>query len=459
MNRYIILALAVALIFASGASSRVVAQARPQRPVASTTPPLADESSASVLYKEAADYVRKKFDEFKRDNVPYDQKLADKTVQEQRELAVRNAAQLAAHGPLSGTNLYYLGLLYHLADKHEGALDALRRFTGERAGPGADAAEAQNARRIMVLKAVKLNLLPDAEKALAEYARHEPQQPNERYLIENALAGAYYTKRQYDLAAPHALESFNAAKRLADTDAANRGQRDQTLYNAGVLLADIYLKSKRRDQAMATLIELRRIALAIPSASFYSRVMEMVYQYDAGFDATKLPAPPPPPASAASAAANGEESPTAPDISVAEWLDQTPVKLADLRGRVVLLDFWATWCGPCVETIPKLNSLHKKYKDRGLVIVGLTNFFGEANGRTLTPAQEVAYVRAFKKRFGVAYGFAIADSEHNDRNYGVTSLPTAILIDKRGIVRHITVGVYPGSNDELSSIIKKLVDE
>ena len=378
-------------------------------------------------------------------------------MQEQRELALRNAAQLAAHGPLSGTDLYYLGLLYNLADKHEGALDALRRFVGERAN--ASGAETQNARRLMVLKAIKLNLLADAEKALVEYARHEPQKPNERYLIENALAGAYYVKKQYDLAAPHALESFNAAK-FADADGNNRGQRDKALYDAGVLLADIYLKSKRRDQAMATLIELRRLALATPSASFYSRVMEIIYKYDAGFDVSKLSAPPPPATATTATTADAAGAvPTAPEISIAEWIDQPPVKLADLRGRVVLLDFWATWCVPCIETLPKLNTLHKKYKDRGLVIVGMTNFFGEANGRTLTPAQEAAYVREFKKKFNVAYGFAIADSDHNDRNYGITSIPTAILIDKRGVVRHITVGLYPGSNEELASMIKKLLDE
>lgn len=447
MKRFLTLAIALTFVVAAVTPSRVVAQARPQRAVAAGTEAssLAGETSATALYQEAADYVRKKFDEFKRDNVPYDEKLADKTVQEQRELALRNAAQLAAHGPLSGTDLYYLGLLYNLADKPEGALDALRRFLGERAGASGE--EAQNARRIVILKAVKLNLLADAEKALAEYARLEPQKPNERYLIENAVAGAYYTKRQYDLAAPHALESFNAAK-LAYAGAANKAQRDQTLYNAGTLLADTYLKAKRRDQAMATLIDLRRIALSLPSASFYNQVMELIYQYEADFDVSKTFT------TTTSAAA-----PPAPEISVAEWIDQTPVKLADLRGRVVLLDFWATWCVPCVETIPKLNSLHKKYKDRGLVVVGMTNFFGESNGRTLTPAQEVAFVRAFKKKHGVAYGFAIADSEQNDQNYGVTSIPTAILIDKRGAVRHITVGSYPGSNDEIASMIKKLLDE
>ncbi|MGH9903023.1 MAG: TlpA disulfide reductase family protein, partial [Pyrinomonadaceae bacterium] len=150
---------------------------------------------------------------------------------------------------------------------------------------------------------------------------------------------------------------------------------------------------------------------------------------------------------------------TAPEIKAVEWVDQSPVKLSDLRGQVVLLDFWATWCGPCVVTIPHLNKLHKKYKDRGLTVIGLTRYYGEAEGREMTPQEELAFLRQFKKKFGVGYGFAVADSEINRETYGVAGIPTAVLIDRRGAVRHIIHGVYPGSDEELTSAVRKLLDE
>jgi peroxiredoxin len=135
------------------------------------------------------------------------------------------------------------------------------------------------------------------------------------------------------------------------------------------------------------------------------------------------------------------------------------VKLSDYRGKVLLLDFWATWCGPCRTTLPRLQKWHEAYKDRGLVILGLTTFEGEAEGRRLTRAQELDYVRQFKKKFNLSYGFAVSDAKNNDRNYSVSSIPTTFLIDRRGVVRFISVGASEFESAALSKMIKKLIDE
>jgi len=137
----------------------------------------------------------------------------------------------------------------------------------------------------------------------------------------------------------------------------------------------------------------------------------------------------------------------------AEWIDQTPVKLSELRGQVVLLDFWAPWCAPCRNSFPKLQKWHESYKEKGLVILGLTNYFGEANGRKLTRGEELTYLRSFKKINRLPYGFAVADSQVNELNYGVFSIPMSFLIDRSGKVRFIAIGA---SEREITGLGKML---
>jgi len=206
------------------------------------------------------------------------------------------------------------------------------------------------------------------------------------------------------------------------------------------------LKSGKPDQAIAQVQELRVLALQLPSANLYKLALRRLLQLDSRIDLSKLP--------------DATEAATAPpDIGVKEWIDQQPTKLSELRGRVVLLDFWATWCGPCRVTFPRLQSWHETYKNKGLVILGVTNFFGHAEGRQLTRAQEMDYLRDFKKKNRLSYGFAIADSDENDRNYVVSSIPTTFLIDRRGVVRFISVGSNAAESAALSKMIKKLIDE
>jgi thiol-disulfide isomerase/thioredoxin len=148
-----------------------------------------------------------------------------------------------------------------------------------------------------------------------------------------------------------------------------------------------------------------------------------------------------------------------PDIVATQWIDQTPVKLSELRGQVVLLDFWAHWCGPCRYTFPKLQRWHESYKDKGLVILGVTNYFGNVEGRKVTRAEELAYLRTFKKTNRLPYGFVVSDSGINDMNYGVFSIPMSFLIDREGKVRYISLGVNEQELAALDKRIQKLFAE
>ncbi|MDQ3687416.1 MAG: TlpA family protein disulfide reductase, partial [Acidobacteriota bacterium] len=430
------------------ASARLAAQARPQRATTATTVTAAspDGASATALYEEASQYVEKKFAEFRRDRVPDNPQLADLTRQEARDLALRNALMLAARGPLKGADLYYLGMLYHLAGKSESALDAVRRFLAE--NPTMTGETAQNARAVFVARAVEAAQFDEAARVLADYSRSNPQNPLERYRLTSTLAISLYRNKLYERAAAPAADAYNSAKTLAQNLYVKEpSRRDATLLNSGVFLAEVYTLLKRRDEAIATLQELRRMGLAFPSGTLYGRATRALQRHGESLDdLLKADA-----FVTSSPAINN----TAPEITVAEWIEQKPFKLSDLRGRVVLLDFWATWCGPCRYTIPHLESLHKKFKDKGLVVVGLTRYYGDAEARQ----QEAAQLRQFKKTLNASYGFAVSPSDGNALNYGVMSIPTAVLIDKHGRVRHISVGFSQLIQEELDATVKKLLDE
>jgi thiol-disulfide isomerase/thioredoxin len=400
-------------------------------------------SEAQTLYDEAAGYAQRKFDEFRQKEIPYDRTLEQKTLQEQRELALQNAARLAVRGPLGGADLYYSGLLYALAGKGEGALDSMQRFLAD-ASPAAPDLK-QRARSVAAQQAAQLGRLEEAERALADYARLEPRNVSDLHRMNLVIASAYAKKRDFARAAPRAGDAYAAALEYARTAAANPTQRDATLFGAGAYYVNALVKAGRRPEAVRVIQELRARAVALPSARLYGQATELLLREGEAFDVPpELP---------------GVGPAAAPEIRVAATLGQGPVRLSELRGKVVLLDFWATWCTFCVKTMPRLNSMHQRYKDRGLVILGINEFEGQIEGRNAQRAEELEYFRQFKSRMKVAYDFAVAADAENDRLYGVAALPTAVLVDRRGRVRFITVGASEEEAELLKKMIVKLLDE
>lgn len=406
--------------------------------------PKADDRPALVLYEDANGYLGRRYQEFNKQKLPYDAKLEAQTKKEQQELAVKNAAILKARAPLSKDDLYYLGMLHHLAGDADNALTTMRLLLKD----DPDGFHAQTARNVVVLYAVRKGLLDEANKAVDKYAHHKPQSADERYRMEFLLTDAYMRGKDYAAMSTHAKEMFEAAKEFGKANKTDVFKRDEMLTKSSALLADSYVKTNQKDSAIKTFENLIRMSFELPSGNLYKQAMYRLALLNPPIDFDKM-----------IDEVAGSSKAALPEIIASQWIEQRPVKLSELRGKVVLLDFWAHWCGPCRVTLPNLSRWYDKYKDKGLVILGMTNLYGHGGGRAMTPGEELIYLSDFKKRNRLPYGIVVDQSEMNVVNYGVNSIPMSFLIDRKGVLRYISPGADEDEIQSLGSMIKKLVDE
>ena len=137
-----------------------------------------------------------------------------------------------------------------------------------------------------------------------------------------------------------------------------------------------------------------------------------------------------------------------PFVLNATTVDGKPFTTDDYKGKVVLVDFWATWCGPCKAGLPEVKEIYGKYHDKGLEIVGVSNDYKADTLKQFTAANGMPWVQLLDAS-------AAADNKWNPTTlgYGIRGIPTMFLVDKKGILRSVT------ARSELQTLIPTLLAE
>jgi thiol-disulfide isomerase/thioredoxin len=134
-----------------------------------------------------------------------------------------------------------------------------------------------------------------------------------------------------------------------------------------------------------------------------------------------------------------------PDFALKELGKSGKVTWAQLKGKVVIVDFWASWCEPCKQELPALNALYKKYKGKGLQVVGINVDNDEATALGFLKENKVDFPRAFDagKKFAT--------------KCDLSTMPSSFVIDKKGVVKAVHAGYRDGDIKKFEEEIKKLL--
>lgn len=125
---------------------------------------------------------------------------------------------------------------------------------------------------------------------------------------------------------------------------------------------------------------------------------------------------------------------------------------ASLKGKVVLFDFWATWCGPCKAISPMIERIHKSYKGKSVMVVG-ANVWEKKAGK---PLLDGSNAKAYSKEHGYTYPMTYAN-EALATKLQIQGIPTLVLMDKKGVIRNVYVGFDPKNEAKLKAQIDALL--
>jgi thiol-disulfide isomerase/thioredoxin len=144
------------------------------------------------------------------------------------------------------------------------------------------------------------------------------------------------------------------------------------------------------------------------------------------------------------------ESATAPELAAGDWINSEPLKVKDLRGRVVLIEFWTFGCYNCRNTLPFVKDWDHRYREKGLTIIGV-------HSPEFEEEKDVEQLRRQVVSLGIRYP-VVSDNDYQTWNaYKVEAWPTVFLLDKQGRIRWMRVG--EGNYDEGEHLIQKLLAE
>lgn len=138
---------------------------------------------------------------------------------------------------------------------------------------------------------------------------------------------------------------------------------------------------------------------------------------------------------------------SAPDFTL-NSLAGEPIKLSDLRGKVVVLNWWASWCPPCRAEMPALNSVYEKFRDQGLVVLGVNTMFQD----------DETSARAAIQGWGLTFPLVFDRDGLTSRQYHLQAMPTTFFIGRDGVIRDIVLG-GPMNEALIASKIERLISD
>jgi len=151
-----------------------------------------------------------------------------------------------------------------------------------------------------------------------------------------------------------------------------------------------------------------------------------------------------------SAEYKSSESVTAPELAAGDWINSEPLKLNELRGRVVLIEFWTFGCINCRNTLPFVKSWADRYREKGLTVIGV-------HSPEFDEERNVEQLRREVTSLGIRYAVVTDNDYQTWSAYHVEAWPTTFLLDKQGRIRWMHQG--EGSYDEAERLIQKLLAE
>lgn len=471
LMRFVFLVLILALSISVNAQSRRVNPAG-----ASVVAPVAADLSVKQMFDEVNAYNKTKFAEYEQKKIAYSERLRLATEREQRQLAAKYATAVSTRSNPTGEDIYYTGLLHWIAENYDGTTEALKKYLDS---SDLEPGRVQNARSIIVYVFAKQKNFDDALKYLADYENGGTTKVSDRWRMNSELAKSYIASKNLQKAVEHASKSYEASKTLIQ-DPTSRVNPADAVLDAGMLVFETNRELGKIKEADAALEDMKRVASSVNSPTFFYYAADklITYQIDTGrkslgmetyltslIEAGKVFAGRGPQNEALQRLKRREKqyrllTEPAPElVGFDQWIPGTPKTLASLKGKVILLDFWATWCGPCFDAFPALAEWHQDFAGDGFVILGLTRYYGRAEGMPADHPSEITFLKRFKEKYDLAYDFAVADDQRTQNLYAATALPTTVLIDRKGIIRYIDSGTNPTRIEELRAMVIKLLAE